>query len=333
MLRRRIGYGLCLGATLLFQILDMGYLAHFLFGTALALPLLSLLLSLPSLLSCRVQLHAVPASVSRGGEAMWRLEVQGYAWLPAPRLSLRLEFNNTLTGARMPYRITLSGALQGHALEVRADTAHCGRLVCRVRRGKVCDYLGLFSLTLRRPAKESLLCLPVPDPRPLPKGFPAGEDSDRRLVPRPGGGPGEDYDLRPYRAGDSLRSIHWKLSSKREELVVRETLEPQQPHVVLTLDHFGTPEEMDAALDRLDSFCRTLLEEQTAHLVAWTHPVSGQVRRHSVADRQELVTCLAALLDDPAPSRGRSILDCPTAFPSLGTGRHIHIRPGGEVVL
>lgn len=42
---RRVGCGSALAAVLLFHILDVGYLAHFLLWTALALPVVSLLLA------------------------------------------------------------------------------------------------------------------------------------------------------------------------------------------------------------------------------------------------------------------------------------------------
>ena len=51
----------------------------------------------------------------------------------------------------------------------------------------------------------------------LPGG--AGEQGGEPTVGLPPAarrGPGEDYDLREYRPGDPLRSVHWKLSSKSE---------------------------------------------------------------------------------------------------------------------
>ena len=44
MARRRALYGAALLAALLFRIFDVGYLAHFLLGVVLVLPLVSLLL-------------------------------------------------------------------------------------------------------------------------------------------------------------------------------------------------------------------------------------------------------------------------------------------------
>ena len=58
-------------------------------------------------------------------------------------------------------------------------------------------------------------------------------------APRGRSASGEDYDLRPFREGDSLRTVHWKMSAKRDELVTRELLEDRRPVPVLTFDHFG----------------------------------------------------------------------------------------------
>ena len=55
-------------------------------------------------------------------------------------------------------------------------------------------------------------------------------DSDSSVIvgykAKPGGGFYDFYELRQYQSGDSLKNIHWKLSSKQDELIVREPCEP-----------------------------------------------------------------------------------------------------------
>ena len=58
---RRLLYALTLLAALLGQLFDVGYLFHFLFFAVLALPVLSLLVSLP----------AIRGSSASGGAAGW----------------------------------------------------------------------------------------------------------------------------------------------------------------------------------------------------------------------------------------------------------------------
>ena len=117
------------------------------------------------------------------------------------------------------------------------DTAHCGQLTCQLHRVRALDLLGLFAFPVSTPALVHALVLPQPAPTedlpPLPQ-MPAGDSLKWRGTPSM-----EDYDLREYRPGDPMRSIHWKLSSKRDELVVRETLEPRRRELVVSFPHFG----------------------------------------------------------------------------------------------
>ena len=43
---------------------------------------------------------------------------------------------------------------------------------------------------------------------------------------RPGNDSSEIFDVREFRDGDKIQSIHWKLSAKMQELVVREDSQP-----------------------------------------------------------------------------------------------------------
>ena len=116
--------------------------------------------------------------------------------------------------------------------------------------------------------------------------------------------------LRDYRPGDPLRSIHWKLSSKRDEPVVRETLEPIQPLIVVTYDHFGTPEALDRTFARLYGLSRRLLEQGYPHHIQWSCPVTGAVEDPGGRRRARPAGLPGAVpLSTPAPAAGISILD------------------------
>ena len=235
-----------------------------------------------------------------------------------------------MTGERVCRRLTFSGLpdRQGFLGEtVQWESAHCGRVRCEIERLQVVDGLGLFALPIAGPRACAAPVLPRLLDLPLPPVLRGEAEAAGPLRPRPGGGPGEDYDLRPYRAGDPVTAIHWKLSSKRDELVVRETLEPRREGIVLTFDHFGAPEDLDRVLDRLRTFSTALLAGGRSHTVAWLHPETGELRRFLVADRRTLDRCLAAVLSDPAPAQGRSI----RGEAVLRAARQVHLLPDGEV--
>lgn len=332
MLHRRVIYLLILAAALLFQVTNQNYLAYLLLTLTVLLPVLSLILSLPGMIGCRLSLSAAPAKLRRGEQGVWRLAVQNRVGLPLARLDVRLETACLFTGAREKRSMTFYGLTRRRPAERRVDAAHCGVLELSCARFRVWDYLGLFSWRLPAPESVRLLVEPVPaDPGPLkiPEGpgvFVTREQAGRR-------GPGEDYELREYRPGDPLRRIHWKLSLKWDELIVREPSESVSPLPLLTFDHFGLPEEMDRVLDRLTGYSRALLALQRPHAVLWLDPSDASPCRCAVSDEKDLRDCLMAILSQPCAPSGQSILERPELFPAGGVAAfHIHVAAGKEGV-
>ena len=219
---RRLLYLAALIGALLFQITNENYLGRFLLALCIALPLVSLALSLPGMLKCRLELGAQPASLNRGETGGWSLAVHTRGDFSLARLSLRLRRENLLTGRQEKARLSIPGMAKRLPDTLPAPTEHCGLLELRVDKVKVCDCLGLFSLRLKPPIPARIMCRPIPaqcQPVEVPDGRGVRSSAKNAASRR---GPGEDYDLREYRPGDPLRSVHWKLSSKWDELIVRE---------------------------------------------------------------------------------------------------------------
>lgn len=327
---RRIVYGGALVGALLFQITNENYLAHFLLGLCLALPLLSLLTSLPGMLGCRLALSAVPAALERGGVGQWQLSIQASGGLPLARVTLRLTEKNLLTGEGRSRRLTMTGVARRKPVELSVPTGHCGLLELRADRIRIYDYLGLFSRRLGAPLPARLLCRPIPaaaEPPLIPEGMgaPCLSGGAKR-------GPGEDYDLREYRPGDPMRAVHWKLSSKWDELIVRERWDAPVPLPLVTLDRFGTPGELDRMLDKTLRLSRALLTAQRPHGVLWLEG-DGSPRLCLVGDEGELRACLLALLGTCAPRSGPALDGRPELFLEWGSPTHrVHVtaEEGGE---
>ena len=94
---------------------------------------------------------------------------------------------------------------------------------------------------------------------------------------------------------------------------------------MLTIDLFGPPEALDRTLDRLAGYSQALLDQERPHEIRWVHPETGAARRRAVSCQREWLACLTAILSDPAPLRGRSILESPLAAEGDGPVCPIHI--------
>ena len=87
------------------------------------------------------------------------------------------------------------------------------------------------------------------------------------LCPKPGGGFSEEHDLRPYRRGDSPKSVHWKLSAKRDSLIVREPMVYPPQSRLVQIARWNGSVERDLILGRLRWVSDWLIKRNTAHFV------------------------------------------------------------------
>lgn len=201
----------------------------------LTLPIFSLLCSLPAMLTAKLELEA-SAPVPLGTQKSLRVKCRCRFPVAAWRCRIRVE--RPLTGEEWVLN-------NGDFL----PTDHCGELRCTVVKGKIYDYLGLFSLPVQSPEPVRLTIRPVPVAM---QAMPAMKrKAHMAWRPKRGGGFSENHELRLYRPGDSVRDIHWKLSAKTGKLVLRESMEPVRGRVLLRMDLRGTPEELDRMLGRL----------------------------------------------------------------------------------
>ena len=324
MARKRIFYLAVVLAALLLLLYTDSFLSAFFLAVVVFLPVVSLLVSLPAMTGCHVRIEADTAAVERGGAAHWRVAVENRRRLPLSRIQLRIRLRNEMTGETSLRKIRLSGASSACSFLLDADTAHCGMLSCRLLRCRVLDGMGLFGLSRRGDASALLPVMPSAEESEDLPDLPDQMQEQPTLRARRGGGSGEDYDLRPYRPGDPVRLIHWKLSSKRDELIFREILESETAVPLLTFDHVGTPEEMDRILDRLWAVSRRLLEQQRDHVISWLHPETGALREFAVSGERELQRCFQAILSDPAPAAGRRLSEEPS-LPANGGRVRLHL--------
>ncbi|HIY20957.1 MAG TPA: DUF58 domain-containing protein [Candidatus Flavonifractor merdigallinarum] len=327
MVRRRILYALALlGAVLLFLYWEV-WISLFLLALVVALPLLSLAFSIPLARRLSPTLNPPESTPIRGGKAFLTLHVPAPGGLPVVRLTGRLVVRSPMTGARWVKRIRLSCDGSPAQFPFPLATEHCTLLLCRAERLRALDLLGIFALPLPTPVLETeVLVRPQSiEAGPIPPVLGQGGAS-LGLKPKLGGGCAEDYDLRDYRPGDPMRTVHWKLSAKRDELVVREMLVPRRPALVLTADHFGLPGQVDQMLDKLQALSLALLERRERHWIGWLHPVSGVPVLLPVEHPEGLTACLTRFLGESCPPTGRSALDFALSIPeSDGPPRTFHV--------
>ena len=287
--------GLLMGVV--FHTLYGQYLSYLLLRFLILLPFVSLLVSLPAMLRVRVRLSA-SASSPRGEEAAARLIMDSRCFLPVGCLSMTFTGENRFTGEAMEKRrLSYWGVLKGEeTLSLPHD--RCGVISCRLDRVWAWDYMGVFAFPVKRCDPATYTVLPLPrQPKPEPE---LDQDSAITLKPKPGGGYSEEHELRPYRQGDPLNVIHWKLSSKLDEPIVREPQLMQRKRIALSLSPAKDPRALESQLDQLLYLSTSLIQKGIPHRICF-----GAHTEAYIKDRNSLDEFLSTILSaQPDGSRG-----------------------------
>ena len=298
---RRIIYLCCLAGSLVFYFCYQQWVSWMILLAVLGLPVVSLLLSLPAMLQFRAEVEA-PAFVAAGDAAHTAL--WGLSKLPQPLFRGKLMVTDLLTGA-----------VKRHDPRRPLPTEHCGGLRIEAKKVGVCDYLGLFCLPVKPPPARTVIV------RPAPLSMASPPDLSRYIArswrPKFGGGFAENHELRLYRPGDSLNQVHWKLSAKTGELILREPMEPSRDLVLLTMDLSGSREEIDRKCGRLLWVSRHLLDRDLRHEIRCL-TADGPVS-HTVTSEADLTAAADKLLCRPMAAAG-TLLDRET-----GASWQLHI--------
>jgi len=313
MVKKRVEYGLLLLAATVFHIFLVDYLSFFVLAFFLALPAVSLLMTVLSVRGLRAELEIKSASLQKSVAIQKRealvisLKVKNNTFL-ACRVRVKLAIRNELLQEEQTETLFITAGPSGQTVEQVLSSPYCGKLDCRISELRIYDYLGLVSFRKKTAQGESLVVFVLPSVYPLTSlagGSKIHQDteSDEFSPSKAGDDPGEIFAIREYRNGDLLTRIHWKLSGRHDHLMVKDFGLPMSEEVLLLLDLNGRPKQVDGLLDSLYSLSCFLLEHQILHEIEWYDGLQGGFARTRIVRQDDLNTALSALLSPGRPQR------------------------------
>ena len=194
-------------------------------------------------------------TVQRGEDVALQIGVKYAGFLPIAPLMAEI--------AARPDRPAQTLRLNGlpgkeQKLTLNFHAAHVGVTSPGVKKIVISDLLGMFTVEkLPQVQGGELIVLPLPfDVGALT--YAAG-DSGTESMARASEDVTSPADVRAYQPGDAMKKIHWKLSVRKQELMVRRFEAPVMPDALVLLDCSRPPKTADenAQLDLRDALLET----------------------------------------------------------------------------
>lgn len=235
---------------------------------------------------------AVPRHGEKGAPLVCRLCAPPLL-LCEGRAGLRLQNAFTREEAR-------AAAVVGEAVSL--PVPHCGLLTVTAENAEIRDLFGLCRFPVSSGAPKTVPVWPTVFPAQvtLDCAAPQTREDSRLSAVRRGGDFTETQAVRPYHPGDPVRQIHWKLSAKMGQTMLREAGAPLTGDVLLALavfpDEAPDPDALEASLCGLLSASQSLLAQGIAHHVAFWRRAPL-----AVSSREDWARAQRMLLSPPAP--------------------------------
>lgn len=253
-------------------------------------------------------LHRIPAShLTVGSVGMIEVRITNTARGRSPVTTIVESGTNGLTDGMActlpPLRHGASAVMRYQFTASRRGRFEVGSLAAITT-----DPFGLATRRRAIPSTTSVLVLPPVVPLAAP-GTVAGPRSAGNGVARStssGGDP--DVRVRPYTAGDDIRTIHWRASAKRSEWVVRTREAVSHGAATVLIDHRaeahtggGRTASLEVAVTVAASACARLLGDNY-RLRLTTH--RGELLAAGADVTEQMLVALAEIHPDTATERG-----------------------------
>lgn len=224
------------------------------------------------------------------------------------RMELSFSVYNQLTGTRTVCPVSLAPATGRPAsFELELDSTVCGAHTIVLDSARLVDEMGFTSLALEDAVFHGLFTVypEILDIQVDPhQSASAGLEGTSYDPHRSGQDASEVFDIRPYHEGDAVKSIHWKLSTRFDDVLVREASRPQDQTIAILFGafapdfgHSGGSEVLSAVLSFTASISLALMRQGYHHVVVAAP--EGSLEAYPVDDLRGFNAMLDALTATP----------------------------------
>lgn len=158
--------------------------------------------------------------------------------------------------------------------KIPVDTSHCGSYSYKMPKIDIYDLFGFFHFSKTIDKDSEIVVKPVPAmPERMPDMF-GFKAKSLRKAKQPNT---EIYDIRDYQMGDPVKSIHWKMSAKKDKLLVKEPLEEFGGHSRVILKLTSDRDVLDLHLGQILFTSRFFIEHETPHKIRVIPPDRSEI--------------------------------------------------------
>lgn len=248
--------------------------------------------------------------MEKGDEFLLRFALDNPTWFPLLNATIQIQVENSFFKEEGTHSLNVPvRARKKTEIEYPIVMDYCGRLKVSIESIKIMDLLGIYETNI--PVKLQKECLVFP--RGAEKNQEAGRVymvgvSEAMESKEKGYDFSEVSGIREYIPGDKLQNIHWKLSVKKDELMVKERISVSAMQLNVLVELFNNEEmQLDAVLELADSITKAFVLQNLPFTVYYYSTNLGELRGCYIGNEVERRQWLEMLLYDQNYKENRRV--------------------------
>ena len=236
----------------------------------------------------------IPAYAQKEEKITGRLYISNTGSFPVLSGKVFLQVKKTISGEQEIFSMNIraAGRKNGAAAFV-IDSEYMGFLEITILRVELYSFFGCMKKVTYVNQEKVVMILPQTTELhfPVQNSGAACSFFDEEQSGKKGNGPGEYFGIRPYVDGDSMKLIHWKLTGKTDEYMVKEVEVPMMRMPLIFLE--TRVEKLDAAmidglLEAFFSISQHMAQERQKHCLCWWDKKTDGWNFYNVANAMQL---------------------------------------------
>lgn len=304
MIKNKLLYICLLIILAVFYILYIDNLSFFLLMLGILFPVILFFITLHIRSKLNAELSCIKLSENKNSDITIDVNIENKSIFPVSNACVTLEIMNVLDS--IPEEMTAIIPIQPKNMQnmsFNVSSKYCGKLIVSLKKIKIYDYFNINSFTKKFECHKEIVIMPQTYPIQIFTDHSLDENTESELYSkiRAGDDCSEVFNIRNYADGDKINRIHWKLSMKHDEIMVKDYSLPINCSVLLLFEFFtdytaGYMEKLNTIIETLSSVAESIAESEAVHEIGWYNTSKNLYISNRISTSEDVASFLGTVM-------------------------------------
>lgn len=301
----KIFYLILIIAAIIFYIMYLGDFALVLLITLIAIPIFLLISLLITKHNISVSMSVASHAVQKNQSFPVQIKINNSSIFPVGKAEASIEYCNLFNNENVNFVLHMPIQARNEQSTVfQLNSKFCGVVKIRCTGITIFDPLKLFKFKVGKNIDVNVAVMPECHEISglVVYSDKVNDESNVYSEYKPGDDPSQIFDLRSYNPGDKLNRIHWKLSSKKDEFIVKDYSLPIDVPCLIFVDMSSSGDDntkltvFDTMIESLLSLSTFLIENEKNHTIVFYNLKNKSFSEFTISDTDSLAICVRNLI-------------------------------------